>query len=274
MKKLMSVLLCLALLLSLTACGNSTTETTEATEATETTETTETTEEATEADTLPTEDTTVEESTNIELTIIPFSYGILIASAEEAVSSMEFNTVYHSFYDLDSNGIEELLLMYPATEDGKNIYACSLYTLTSKGADATAVALLENHTVYYNLAGGPDGSVGVATSDGTTFFYVRSNYADIKGYENESLNEESGKWEMYTLNGTELTLESNISFDLVYNNGNIATEGVWIQPDFAPEGKVLPELSTVTDNDQEIPMEVYAMRMDNLVILHDIRDAE
>ena len=265
MKKLMSALLCLALLLSLTACGNRTTETTEATEATE---------EATEADPLPTEDTTVEESTNIQLTVIPFSYEILIASAEEAASSMEFSTVYHSFYDLDSNGIMELLLMYPATEEGKNIYACSLYTLTSAGADATAVPLLENHTVYYNLAGGPDGSVGVATSDGTTFFYVRSNYADIKGYENESLNEESGKWEMYTLNGTELTLESKISFDLVYNNGNIATEGVWLQPDFAPEGEVLPELSIVTDNDQEITMEVYAMRMDNLVILHDIRDAE
>ena len=96
----------------------------------------------------------------------------------------------------------------------------------------------------------------------------------IKGYEDESLNEESGKREMYTLNGTELTLESKISFDLVYNNGNIPTEGVWLQPDFAPEGEVLPELSTVTDNDQEIPMEVYALRMDNLVILHDIRDAE
>ena len=94
------------------------------------------------------------------------------------------------------------------------------------------------------------------------------------GYETESLIEAIGTWELYTLNGTELTLESETTFDLVYNNGNVPTEGVWIQPDFAPEGEVLPELSTVTDNGNDITIEVYGMKMDNLVILKDVMDAE
>ena len=57
-------------------------------------------------------------------------YADIIATAEEAASSMEFSTVYTLLYDIDSNGIEELMLMFPSTEDGKNTYACSLYTMT------------------------------------------------------------------------------------------------------------------------------------------------
>ncbi len=249
MKKMISMMLCLVLILSLVACGNDPTGATE-TPTTQTTAPTETT---------PTVDN------------LPTVYTEAIQTLSQTLAPEDVDMLKTLLFDVDNNGVEELLLMYPSQEDGKNIFACDLYTMEEN----TLITLLQNHRVFYNIAGGQTGSVGAALLDGNPYFYVTWEYGDHMGYGEESLHQHIGGWNLYSLVGTELSLETTIAYDLLENNGNVEGE------DFTISGKpadytfeALADLSTVTRNDEPMSVEEYSNWLAGMTIQADIFDAE
>ena len=166
--------------------------------------------------------------------------------------------------DIDGNGIKELALMYPAEENQISLFCCDLYTVEN----GLVIPLLEKHPVYFNGAGGSDGLIGVAEQNGTRHFVLRSRYSDWLGYEEESLPESTGHWELYSLQGSVLTPKASVSYDLIQNNGNLDLPCVSITDKFdSSPMEILPDASTVTVNNLPMSIEEYGRWLDSMIFL-------
>ena len=263
MKKLVATLIALTLLLTLAACVKRTADTTEETTApTEQTTAPTTTDTATE----PTESVTETEppaSTSEE--DLPQLYRDIITSKKSELAAMDTGVLHTLLFDVDADGMEELFLMYPSQEDGKNTYGFDLYTIR----DNETVTITCNHTVFYAIAGGQGGSVDVAQIDGRTYVYTRNVSGDWMTYNEEVRLMNIGGWNLYTLKEDALLLETQVSHSLItaYEEGMPLPD----KPESSLPSYYFPEVSEVTLNDQPISLEEYGDWLNNMTILQDIK---
>ncbi len=250
------ILICLILVLcTLVGCAGTpdTWESTQPTELSTTQATTETTEEPT------TEPTTVSEAEPDEIDTYN-SYYDVIRERRELLADADGEGF---LTDIDNDGVNELAVMYTAEEGENSLLLCDLYTMQ----DEVVVPLLEKHIVYYNNAGGPTGYIGVAENDGSRYFVVKTSYADWK----DGCHESIGAWELYTLSGTALSLEAELSFDYLLSNESIDSAGIWItdKPSYLTE-EILPDASTFSMNGAPMTAEQYALWLDNTIFMESI----
>ena len=116
-------------------------------------------------------------------------------------------------YDLDGNGVEELVIINDIDIEDRPCRTCSVYTIRG----GSVVSLLDNK-IMITLAGGSGTScAGLVERDGVSYFAIHTNKPDGQDYPIEWMHEE---WYLYTISDDELSLAfTNIS-DSTWNYGN------------------------------------------------------
>ncbi len=227
-------------------------------------------ESTTEATPEPTTEPSTESAITSDGSKVSLYYNAVVDAAAELRVQKNFGESI--FYDIDLNGVEEWIRMYTDINENHGcLFVCDVYTLV----DNVVTPLLLKEPVFYNNAGGPAGSVGIAELDGVRCFYIQYSYADWKDHEGEALPESLGGWKFYSMDGSSLNLKTEIIYELVQNNHNTSMDAVQIlrKPENY-EAAFVSELSHITMNGELMSMEEYGLWLDILSILQDVDGIE
>ncbi len=154
---------------------------------------------------------------NVPLTEENLSDNGYFSAVQQAINdthSYPWGSGYGALYDIDGNGIEELIMVYSVNAKMDNGYeipakACSLYTLSN----GKAIPLVDKEILFTEV-GGPSGYAAVVERDGKTYFAITSENGDGR--------DRFGRWNLYTFDGTSLELDTNIKYteaDYYVSNG-------------------------------------------------------
>ena len=147
-------------------------------------------------------------------------YAKIVAETIEEIRDLGWATGFGTLYDVDGNGVAELLLIHGAkVQVDSEFYGfgavCSAYTML----DGEVVALLDHKPLYVE-AGDPSAYIAVVKKDGETYLAVHKSNAAV-----EELYNSFGSWELYTVNGTSIELEANVEYEMAEdNNGSIVDD--------------------------------------------------
>ncbi len=143
-------------------------------------------------------------------------------------------------YDLDGNGVEELLLTYKGLDKFGD--HCSVYTIE----DGEAVPMLEEHIFAY-VVDGNRANIGLAELDGQLHFYTCFVTYEMGHNETYQYIDRWGvKWKFYLPSEDGLSLGTEM--DLDYIQGSTGEEWVFIEEEcaFAINGEEKPFASFET----------------------------
>ncbi len=170
------------------------------------------------------------------------------AAVEEAIERCGFFSGSGILYDIDKNGIDELILSYTrdAGGSGASYEVCDIYTMV----DNVAVPLLEDHNICVAV-GGNASSAGFAEYNGIRYFYTATRCCDI----GQDTDYTSYSWDLYTLKGTEFVLSETVSCHLVSTYKN-------------EEWVIVPEESGASYNGKDITIHEYNDWKDALQIVN------
>lgn len=138
-----------------------------------------------------------------------------IGAVQKAIDEMQavgWGSGYGALYDVDGNGIEELIMVYSVsmeTDDGYGFpaKACSLYTM----ANGKAIQLIDKEILYVE-AGGPSGYAAVVEHDGNIYFAITSETGETGGGPGYSINR-YGTWKLYSINGESIDVNTTVEYD-------------------------------------------------------------
>ena len=147
-----------------------------------------------------------------EESILDNGYISAVQQAIEDTQEYPWGSGYGALYDIDGNGLEELIMVYTIkmkTDDeaGFPAKACSVYTLTN----GKAIPLI-NKEVLFAEAGGPSGSAGVIRADDKIYFAKTFETGETGGGSGFTINR-YGNWNLYTFDGISLKLDTNIEYN-------------------------------------------------------------
>lgn len=111
-------------------------------------------------------------------------------------------------YDVDENGIKELIMVYSDYVDSLPATVCSIYTMDGN----YPVALCDQARLFTDVGGG-SGYVSVSENGSTKFIEVHGNSTEVTG--DEGLF--SGFWVVSSVDGTTMVRESEVSFKGTHN---------------------------------------------------------
>ncbi|MBR2715206.1 MAG: hypothetical protein IKB73_03250 [Ruminococcus sp.] len=154
---------------------------------------------------------------------------------EEIISAQQskgFALSYGTIYDVDSNGVDELIMMYDkdnvSLQGGESYGSCMVYSVyTLKDGE---VENLINEEMLYVLAGGPQGEVSVLNDNGQTLLGFK--YSEIDPLNNTLYTE--GKWDIYSLNDADIKNEKEVEYGyesssdlstIIYSNSEVTING-------------------------------------------------
>ncbi len=149
-------------------------------------------------------------------------YAAVLRAIEEKGDAVDCRGL---FYDLDGNGIEELLLTYKNYDKFGD--HCSVYTIE----DGEAVPMLEEHIFAYVIDGNR-GNIGLAELDGQLHFYTCFVSYEMGHNETYQYIDRWGvKWKFYLPSEDGLSLGTEM--DLDYIQGSTGEEWVFIEEECA-----------------------------------------
>lgn len=132
-----------------------------------------------------------------------------VSEAIEDIRTLGWGRGYGSLYDIDENGVDELILVYSAAMERNDGYSvpvkvCSAYTLL----DGTAVALFEKETLFIE-AGGPSGGAAVIQNGTKCYLAVTSESGEMDNW--------GGSWKLYEIQGASAELDTHITYEEHYD---------------------------------------------------------
>lgn len=144
------------------------------------------------------------------------------ASAQSSAAGAFYaNTARGALYDIDGNGVDELILLYTIKTEQIPYLVSSVYTLSG----GQIVTLLDEEPLY-PLAGGPNGAVGVAQRDGQNMLYIQSESGET-GIDAHR----SGEWSFYQMAGNKMSEVESVSYEYVMSDpsdlANCSGSAVW-----------------------------------------------
>lgn len=121
---------------------------------------------------------------------------------------------FGTLYDIDGNGVDELILVHSASEERSDGYhiptkVCGVYTLS----EGNAVPLIENEMLFIE-AGDPSGYAAVVQQNGCNYLAVTSENSFLEDDEEYRLCIQ-GSWKLYAVGDTSVQLQSTVSFNYV-----------------------------------------------------------
>jgi len=111
-------------------------------------------------------------------------------------------------YDVDDNGIEELIMVYSDYVNSQPTTVCSIYT-----TDGTYPIALCDQTRLFPDVGGVSGYVSVSQNGGSKYIEVHANTTEVAGDEGYF----SGFWVVSSVDGTTLVREAEVKFEGTHN---------------------------------------------------------
>lgn len=144
------------------------------------------------------------------------------ASAQSSAAGAFYaNTARGALFDIDGNGVDELILLYTIKTEQIPYLVSSVYTLSGGQIET----LLDEEPLY-PLAGGPNGAVGVAQRDGQNLLYVQSESGET-GIDAHR----GGEWTFYQMAGNKMSEVESVSYEYVMSDlsdlGNCAGSAIW-----------------------------------------------
>ena len=135
-------------------------------------------------------------------------------SVVQQASEESWGTGYGALYDVDGNGVEELIVLYTVgmENDDGGIYpvkVCSVYTMDN----GKVLQLIDKEKLFIE-AGGPSGYAAVVKNDGSTYLAITHENGETAG---EYVNR-GGEWNLYTINGATVELTTNVEYDYFREN--------------------------------------------------------
>ena len=132
-----------------------------------------------------------------------------VLNAIEDAQSFAWGNGYGTLFDIDGNGIEELIMVYSVnmeTDDGYGLSAkaCSLYTMSN----GNAIQLIDKEILFAE-AGGPSGCVAVVELEGNRYFAITAENGETGG----GRTHRGGDWKLYTISGTSIELDTNVEYE-------------------------------------------------------------
>lgn len=125
-------------------------------------------------------------------------------------SSAEFSFNRSSYYDLDGDGREELLISFSAMKDDFEYQVASVYTIKN----GMVSPMIEKEELFPR-AGGPSGVVGVIEKDGRSYLCFGSD-ASEGGFSPDDPRSWYGFYKLYSITNGGLQYKETIDFDLKY----------------------------------------------------------
>ena len=144
------------------------------------------------------------------------------ASAQSSAAGAFYaNTARGALYDIDGNGVDELILLYTIKTEQIPYFVSSVYTLSGGQIET----LLDEEPLY-PLAGGPNGAVGVAQRDGQNMLYIQSESGET-GIDAHR----SGEWSFYQMAGNKMSEVESVSYEYVMSDpsdlANCSGSAIW-----------------------------------------------
>lgn len=144
------------------------------------------------------------------------------ASAQSSAAGAFYaNAARGALYDIDENGVDELILLYTVKTEQIPYLVSSVYTLSG----GQIVTLLDKEPLY-PLAGGPNGAVGVAQRDGQNLLYVQSESGET-GIDAHR----GGEWTFYQMVDNKMSEVESVSYEYVMSDlsdlDNCTGSAVW-----------------------------------------------
>ncbi len=135
---------------------------------------------------------------------------------QEAIESSEGVFAEGMLYDIDGNGVQELILMQMVYTDdsgyGIPYMSYSVYTIN----DNQAIALLEDESLYV-AAGGAQGWVGILKIDDEIYFGAWNQGGDIETT--------FGSWNIYSVDGSQIELNTQVTYRIEDESGSATING-------------------------------------------------
>ncbi len=144
------------------------------------------------------------------------------ASAQSSAAGAFYaNAARGALYDIDENGVDELILLYTVKTEQIPYLVSRVYTLSG----GQIVTLLDKEPLY-PLAGGPNGAVGVAQRDGQNLLYVQSESGET-GIDAHR----GGEWTFYQMVDNKMSEVESVSYEYVMSDlsdlDNCTGSAVW-----------------------------------------------
>lgn len=132
-----------------------------------------------------------------------------VLDAIEDAQSYSWGDGYGALYDIDGNGIEELIMVYSVnmeTDDGHGFpaKACSLYTMSN----GNAIQFIDKEILFAE-AGGPSGHAAVVEIEGNVYFAITAENGETGG----GLIHRGGDWKVYTIDGITIELDTIVEYE-------------------------------------------------------------
>ena len=148
-------------------------------------------------------------------------YAAAVRKAIEDMQAYEWGRGYGALYDVDGNGVEELLLIHTAdiSDDSGNYGAATVFSVYTMFA-GEVVPLLEKEKLYYE-AGDPWGQIGVVKKDGKQYFAAYDSNGGV-----DDVYWGGGGWRLYTVDKASILCTATADFTLVedFNNEIVSAE--------------------------------------------------
>lgn len=156
-------------------------------------------------------------------------YSSAVLEAIEDTKNCSWGSGYGSLYDIDGNGIEELIMVYTANIEEEDYEypakVCSVYTMS----DGRVIQLLDKE-VLFPEAGGPSGHVSVIKKGRNKYFAIAAETGETGGYPGWSINR-YGSWKLYTIEDASLELSMEVDYnyycedDILYDESIACVNG-------------------------------------------------
>ena len=152
------------------------------------------------------------------------AYADVVKRAIKENSKYDWVPAYGALYDIDKNGVEELLLCYymdvdPGSEFWSVSVVCDVYTISG----GQAVPLLDQEVLYLD-AGGPWGYVGVVKKDGETYLATTSSNGSVWGDQEHYF----GNWYLYEVNNTSLKQKIELEHERLTEDNTIISSSSFV----------------------------------------------
>lgn len=156
-------------------------------------------------------------------------YSSAILQAIEDTKNYSWGNGSGSLYDVDGNGVEELIMVYTAKIEEED-YAypakvCSVYTIS----DGKVIQLI-NKEILFSEVGGPSGHVSVIKKGRDKYFAIAAETGETGGYPGCSINR-YGSWKLYTIKDASLELNMEVDYnyyredEILYDESTASVNG-------------------------------------------------
>ncbi len=168
---------------------------------------------------------------------------------KEAIESQKsaYGDGYGALYDIDGNGINELIMVYTQITNNFPCKVCSVYTLVND----SVVSLIDKKELFVE-AGGPSGSLRIVKQGDKVYIAITSENGETGG---ESIHR-GGSWELFSFEGESVKCDVNVSYEYA---------STW--NDDKKENEVEYSKSSATKNGKKINFYEYEDWRDNLETL-------